>query len=415
MARVKSNQTPDDREVLEFDFGVRVYPPARDGGYWRIRWEERHKNRDTSARDRAKAIGKATEIVERLARSAPTELGRAKGADLVAHYLDPQRRPPKVRVWSIRHRNEQIRYCYDYVLPVIGEVACRQLCKDDFQEIIDRARTRSVAEHIKRCLSGLVASGLEAGHLLESRNLLLGVRWHPEIDEDPEPSDIAITWEEIPTVDAVHAVARRVAERTEVWWRELQVLLVAYSGMRWGEHAGLTVEQVDIGKRQLRIDRQIVEASGKLHPSLPKGRRRRTTMFPAETPQGVDLAGLVEKRLTELDPGQVLFPAAKGGLLRRSNYGRQMWDPACDDVDWPRQDDGRWLWTFHDLRHVFATWAMHDADVPIEDLSRLLGHSSTRVTQDIYIHVRGDMYDRFFQATQPRRTDDAEADREMEQ
>lgn len=26
-------------------------------------------------------------------------------------------------------------------------------------------------------------------------------------------------------------------------------------------------------------------------------------------------------------------------------------------------------------------------------------HSSTRVTQDIYIHVRGDMYDRFFEAT----------------
>ena len=28
-----------------------------------------------------------------------------------------------------------------------------------------------------------------------------------------------------------------------------------------------------------------------------------------------------------------------------------------------------------------------------------MGHSSTRVTQDIYIHVRGDMYDRFFHAT----------------
>jgi hypothetical protein len=34
-----------------------------------------------------------------------------------------------------------------------------------------------------------------------------------------------------------------------------------------------------------------------------------------------------------------------------------------------------------------------------------MGHASTRVTQDIYIHVRGDMYDRFFRATGQRRTD----------
>jgi hypothetical protein len=28
-----------------------------------------------------------------------------------------------------------------------------------------------------------------------------------------------------------------------------------------------------------------------------------------------------------------------------------------------------------------------------------MGHSSTRVTQDIYVHVRDDMFDRFFEAT----------------
>lgn len=34
-----------------------------------------------------------------------------------------------------------------------------------------------------------------------------------------------------------------------------------------------------------------------------------------------------------------------------------------------------------------------------ETPSRLLGHSSTRVTQDIYIHVNGDLYQRFYDAT----------------
>lgn len=82
----------------------------------------------------------------------------------------------------------------------------------------------------------------------------------------------------------------------------------------------------------------------------------------------------------------------------RSNYGRLTWGPAAAAADWPRAGRG-WAWTFHSLRHVFATWALHDARIPVEDLSRLLGHSSTRVTQDIYIHFRDDMFDRFYDAT----------------
>jgi integrase len=175
--------------------------------------------------------------------------------------------------------------------------------------------------------------------------------------------------------------------------------VVAYSGLRWGEQAGLTLDQVDVDGRRLRVDRQVIETRSALKETLPKGRRRRTTMFPARTPGGVDLDRMVRRRIAEIDSGDgLLFPAQRGGWARRSNYGRNTWDPSAEAVGWPK--GGRsWLWTFHSLRHVFATWALHEAAVPIEDLSRLMGHSSTRVTQDVYIHVRGDMYDRFFRAT----------------
>lgn len=111
---------------------------------------------------------------------------------------------------------------------------------------------------------------------------------------------------------------------------------------------------------------------------------------------------MVERRLDELEPGALMLPAPRGTWLRRSNYGRAVWDPAARKVGWPKAHDGRWFWTFHSLCHVFATWALHDARIRIEDLSRLLGHSSTRVTQDIYIHVRDDMFDRFLRATGQR-------------
>lgn len=396
--KMRKDQNQHQREVLEFDHGVAAYPPGESGGYWRIRWEESRRRRDTTAKSRSAAIAKATEIVERLARSTPTELGRARGTDLVAHYLDPQRRPPRVHQWSEKHRDDQTRYCELYVRPVIGNVPCRDLSRTDFQTIIDQARTASVAQHLRRCLTGLVGAGLEEGYLLVRQDLLRGVRWHGELVAPAEPADHAVTQEEIPTTQAVHALAAATAERTGIWWRELQILLVAYSGVRWGEHAALRAEQVDLDRRRVRVDRQVIETRNALKETLPKGRRRRTTMFPACTPAGVDLEAMVKRRLHEMGAGDLLFPAPRGGWARRSNYGRFTWDPAAEEVGWPR--GGRsWLWTFHSLRHVFATWALHEAGIPVEDLSRLMGHSSTRVTQDVYIHVRGDMFDRFFEAT----------------
>ena len=78
---------------------------------------------------------------------------------------------------------------------------------------------------------------------------------------------------------------------------------------------------------------------------------------------------------------------------RPSNLG-----PGAEAVNWPK--GGRnCQWTFHSLRHVFATWALHEARIPIEGLSRLMGDSSSRVTQGIYAHVRDDVFDRFFEGT----------------
>jgi hypothetical protein len=96
-------------EVLEFEHGVRAYPPSQPGAYWRLRWEEHHRRRETTARQRNAAIAKATEIVERLACGTDTDLVNARDTDLVAHYLDPQRRPRRVKEWSERTREERVR------------------------------------------------------------------------------------------------------------------------------------------------------------------------------------------------------------------------------------------------------------------------------------------------------------------
>jgi hypothetical protein len=404
--------------VLEFGGGVRAYSPAVPDGYWRLRWEEGGRRRDTTAASRDEAVAKATDLIERLGRGTPTELARATGADLVAHYLDPARRPPRVDCWSERHRDEQVRYANLYVIPTIGTIPCARLTRLDFQRVLDQARTRSVGTQLQRCLTAMVSAGLIEGHLLARQDVLRGLRWQPggdqrrrpqpavDVGDEPEealgddPDDHAITEAEIPTTACVHALARAAAERRDVWWRELEILLVAYSGMRWGEHVALRANRVDLARRRISIDRQVIETRSGLKLALPKSRRKRVTMFPAATPGGVDLAALVERRLAEVGPDGLMFPSPGGQWARRSNYGRNLFDPAADAVGWPRRADGHWAWKFHSLRHVFATWALTQPGLRIEDVSRLLGHSSIRVTQDIYIHVHGDLYQRFYQATE---------------
>jgi hypothetical protein len=67
MRALALTSAPDEggREVLEFDHGVRAHEPT-PGGCRRIRWQEAGRRRESTAPDRAAAMVKAEEIVERL-------------------------------------------------------------------------------------------------------------------------------------------------------------------------------------------------------------------------------------------------------------------------------------------------------------------------------------------------------------
>lgn len=386
------------REVLEFDCGVVVYEPATEAGYWRLRWSEDGRRRDTTAKSREEAIARAEDIVERLSAGLPEGMAKAKGIRLVEHYLDPTRTR-----WSERHRDAQVAYCERFVVPAIGAVPLRDLTRAHFQRMVDQANSASVAEHLRRCLSAMVNLGLDEGMLLARQDVLRGLRWHgagTQIPRDLEECDdgLAITEADIPTAEAVASLARAAAELQGVWWRELEILLAAYSGLRWGEHAALSPERFKAGRR-IVVDRQVIETRSGLKLSAPKNRKRRITMYPARTPTGIELADMVEKRLSECASSGIVFPSPKGKWERRSNFRRNLFLPAAEAAGWPRRPNGRLQWTFHSLRHVFATWALQQEGARIEDVSRLLGHSSVRVTQDIYIGVDSDIYDRFYKAT----------------
>ena len=382
-------------EPLRLAAGVVVYSPTA-GHQWRVRWVEDGRRRDTSTGSSKQALELADALADRLSAGIPTEHARACGLALVEHFLNPGRCPARGRAWSERHREEMDAYCRRFVLPVIARVPVKDLGRRHLQRILDQAPTPAVAANLRRCLSALVNAGLEEGVLLVRQDVLRGVRVRTQAGYQTQESSL-FDRGEIPTPDAVHRLARAAAARTGVWWRELQILLVAYSGLRWGEQAALTADHVDARRRRITVDCQVLETRHALYLSAPKNRRRRTTMFPARTPQGVDLTSLVERRLSELEPEDLMFPSPRGLRARRSNYRRNIFEPAATAAGWSRHGQGHW--TFHSLRHVFATWALAQPGARIGDVSRLLGHASVRVTLDVYVNPDGDLFDRFFEAT----------------
>ena len=60
---------------------------------------------------------------------------------------------------------------------------------------------------------------------------------------------------------------------------ELMAVTAAYSGLRWGELAALTIGQVDQPARVITVDRKVVEVGGHLYVEAPKNRSgaRRST------------------------------------------------------------------------------------------------------------------------------------------
>src|SRR3979490_2956376 len=80
-----------------------------------------------------------------------------------------------------------------------------------------------------------------------------------------------------------YLTAREVADLADACGDQGDVVLIlAYSGLRFGELTGLNVEDVDVEARRIRVRRSITQLSGRLLEGPPKSRAgRRSVPIPA--------------------------------------------------------------------------------------------------------------------------------------
>lgn len=149
------------------------------------------------------------------------------------------------------------------------------------------------------------------------------------------------------------------------------ILLLAYTGLRWGEMAALHVSAVNTTRRRLMIEISVTEINGIMEWSdQPKDHQRRSVPYPAF------LDGAIEERITGRAPDDLVFTSPTGGVLRYGNARRDWFDPAVKEA-------GLGNLTPHELRHTAASLAVK-AGASVLALQRMLGHDKPSTTLDVY-------------------------------
>jgi integrase len=395
--------------VIELECGITVYPARSEGGRWRAVWHEAGERQQCEASSEEKLAPKLAKVAERLRADAPNM--RKPGAALIAHYLNPDRLPVRDR-WSRRHADTQRRLCERFALPVIGAVTCQDIKTEHMQKIVNAAPTAGEGDRVHRMISAMVSAGLAGGYLTNPR--LSTVHWQAGDRALPEAhvsvageSDLWVDPAEIPADSDVAKVGAALAAGYCGELYELMANVAAYSGLRWGELAALTISQIDQAARVIAVDRKVVEVAGRLYLEAPKNRKRRRTIYPRRTPVGYPLADRLAARIKEArteqsagaNPLGLVFPSSRGKYWRSSNFSRRVLAPAYRAAGW-RDAEGNGAWTWHSLRHVFCTTALFTWKLDPTDVSRMAGHANYRITLEMYVGATAGVLDRARAATE---------------
>ncbi len=148
------------------------------------------------------------------------------------------------------------------------------------------------------------------------------------------------------------------------------VLLLAYTGLRWGEAIGLRVCDIEFLRRRISVHTNAVQIGSRHVVGPTKGREARSVPVPEFVCDELSM------QCRGKAPGELVFTNRHGMYLQR-----------------PKGSNG-WLTravaaakvqpiTPHDLRHTCASLAV-SAGVNVLALARMLGHKDPSVTLRVY-------------------------------
>lgn len=194
-------------------------------------------------------------------------------------------------------------------------------------------------------------------------------------------------------------------------WRHVPLLL-AGTGLRWSELTALSVSDVDLGRKQLRVTKAWKRTkptggeAGHWFLGPPKSEKARREI--ALTDQLIEI---LKPLMHGKQPGDLIITAIGGGPLRQQKFFETVWKPVRNivngvdaypivpkgvNVKYRRDHDLYYTRPLnpplgkaprvHDLRHSHASWLLEQG-ISLHVLQYRLGHESITTTVDRYGHL----------------------------
>ena len=122
-------------------------------------------------------------------------------------------------------------------------------------------------------------------------------------------------------------------------WRVF-VLLLGYTGLRWGEATALRVCDIDLARRRIDVRRAFSDVGGRVVVGSPESHQSRTVPIPRF------LACEIDSLITGKTADDLVFTMPGGSVLRLSNWRGAVFTPARDRAGLSTR------FRIHDLRHT---------------------------------------------------------------
>jgi integrase len=248
----------------------------------------------------------------------------------------------------------------NYVLPVLGSRKLNTVTTADLQELVDRWQAEGqAASTIRNSIKPLQVIYRRA----RSRE---GLAINPTHDLElpaARPKEVEIVAPEV----AARLLEAVPAEDRAIWATAL------YAGLRYGELRALRWGAVDLAGGTIRVRESWDAMEGSIAPKTRTSHR--TTPIP-----GVLRDCLVDRKLSSAETAaeSLVFAAGSGKPFQAAVIYRRA------DRAWNKAGLGRLR--LHQARHTYASF-MIAAGVNAKALSAFMGHSSIKVTFDLYGHL----------------------------
>jgi integrase len=346
----------------------------RPDGRWRARY------RDTEGREHARHFDRKVD--------AQRFLDNVTASVVRGDYVDPARSRMTLGEWAApwiagrAHLKPKTLSSYRSLL--------RTRVLPRWEDVPLRAITHADAV---AWVAGMRSAGLSASRTRQAYHLLTSMLDDAVKDNRLPRNPIAgVDLPRLPTAERRYLTHSQVEELAEAAGRyRLLVLVLAYSGLRWGEAVALRVGRVVIDRGRLEVVEAIAEVDGRLIVGEPKSYQRRSVPVPRflRDEIAVHIAGKA--------PGDLVFTSPRGETLRVHGFRRTYFDPAAATV-------GLAGLVPHELRHTAASLAI-TAGASIKGVQEMLGHASATLTLDRYGHLFGDELDAVAERLELHRAD----------